>query len=226
MRRTVGVAFAGALAVAWLVAACGRMAAPPREPLLAEEHNDLGVAYYAGGEHERAARQFRQALALRPGWPGTLVKLGDAELALGRVEAAIAAYEAAHRASPGDPAIANNLAWALLQDDRRWPQAEPIIQSALALEPRPRGYYLDTQGVLLLRKGDLQGALETLRAALSDQDLRDRQARALVLRHAAQALRRLGDREAAERCEHLAQATESGEGPGAREGIGGSEALC
>ena len=75
--------------------------------------------------------------------------------------------------APDDPGAANNLAWALLQDPVRWPEAEPIIEGALARRPEPRGYYLDTLGALLLRKGDGQGALDAFRAALADPALTD-----------------------------------------------------
>ena len=68
--------------------------------------------------------------------------------------------------APEDPGAANNLAWALLQDPVRWPEAEPVIQAALARRPEPRGYYLDTLGALLLRKGDDRAALDAFRAAL------------------------------------------------------------
>ena len=81
---------------------------------------------------------------------------------------AIDAYGRAVAVTPDDPGAANNLAWALLQDPVRWPEAEPIIERALARQPEPRGYYLDTLGALRLRKGDGQGALDAFRAALAD----------------------------------------------------------
>lgn len=193
------------LGVAVLGAGCAPLARPA-DPLSAQEHNDLGVAYYARGQHALAAREFRRALALRPTFTRALVNLGDARLATGDVDGAIEAYEGARAASPEDPAIANNLAWALLQHERRWPEAEPVIRDALARRPEPRGYYLDTLGVLLLRKDQPGSALEALRTALTDQRLSDPQVRALVLRHTGEAHARLGNPEAAERCYRLAQA--------------------
>jgi uncharacterized protein HemY len=76
----------------------------------------------------------------------------------------------------------------------------------LARQPEPRGYYLDTLGVLLLRKGDGPGALDAFRAALADPALTDAVTRALVLEHAAEAHTRLGDLAAAAQCRALAQA--------------------
>lgn len=192
------------LGLALLLAGCGLAPARPSDPLTAEEHNDLGMAYYTRGEYTLAVRAFSRATALRPGWARALANLGDAHLAVGEVETAIAAYEGAVRASPDDAGIANNLAWALLQHGQRWQEAEPVIRAALARDPEPRGYYLDTLGLLLLRKGSPGEALDAFRAALSDTGIRDRTTRALVLRHAGEALVSLGDVIAAERCHALA----------------------
>src|SRR5262249_18747229 len=70
-----------ALALGLILAGCaaGR---PARDPLTADQHNDLGVAYFEQGEPQRAATEFDRALALRPDWARALVNLGDARLAL------------------------------------------------------------------------------------------------------------------------------------------------
>lgn len=184
---------------------CGHGPVQPADRLTADEHNDLGVAYYARGEYGLAAREFRRATTLRPGWARALTNLGDAQFALGELEAAIDAYEAAFRMSPDDAAAANNLAWALLQHAQRWREAEALIRGALARNPEPRGYYLDTLGFLLLKKNEPREALRAFRAALADTGLRSRPTRALVLRHTGEALARLGDSAAAERCDLLAR---------------------
>jgi Tfp pilus assembly protein PilF len=189
---------------------------PPRNLLTADEHNDLGVAYFERGETRRAAWEFERAVALRPDWARAFVNLGDARLALGEVDGAIGAYRRAVLIAPDDPGAANNLAWALLQDPARWPEAEPIIDGALARRPEPRGYYLDTLGALRLRKGDNQGALDAFRAALADGALPGGRARALVLEHAAEAHARLGDEAAAVRCRALAEAERVKSGTGGR----------
>ena len=193
-------------------------AGPPRDPLTADEHNDLGVAYFELGETRRAASEFERAVVLRPDWARALVNLGDARLALGEVDGAIGAYRRAVRIAPDDPGAANNLAWALLQDPARWPEAEPIIDGALARRPEPRGYYLDTLGALRLKKGDNQGALDAFRAALADRALPGGRARALVLEHAAEAQGRLGNEAAAARCRALAEAERAKRGTGAAAG--------
>lgn len=221
-RARAGRHTAGArLGVAWLLgvvalAACS--AVPPRRPpeaLTAEEALDLGLAYYERGEYAAAARAFGRALERRPGWPRALTNLGDARLAAGDVEGAIAAYQQARAAAPDDPAVLNNLAWALLQHPRRWPEAEPLVQAALAQAPQPRAYYLDTLGVLRLRQGRLPEALASFRAALGDPGLRDAGLRALILRHAGEALERLGDATGAARCRQAAEAVTASRPPAA-----------
>jgi tetratricopeptide (TPR) repeat protein len=217
MALALGLALAGCVA-----------AEPSRDPVTADEHNDLGVAYFGRGETRRAAREFERAVALRPHWARALVNLGDARLALGELGSAIEAYQRAVRIAPDDPGAANNLAWALLQDPERWPEAETIIHGALARQPEPRGYYLDTLGALLLRKGDSRGALEAFRAALADPVMTDGDTRALVLEHAALAHTHLGDEAAAARCRALAQGER---GASARRGgrrplVGGRASVC
>jgi tetratricopeptide (TPR) repeat protein len=206
-----------------LVVGCAPASGRPSDPLSAEEHNDLGVAYYARGQYTLAAREFGRAIAQRPGWARALANLGDARLALGERDTAIAAYERALGAAPDDPRVANNLAWALLQDPARWREAEPVIRRALALGPEPAGYYLDTLGVLLLKKDEARGALAAFRAALADAELRDHATRIMVLRHTGEALVRLGERDAAERCERLARILTA---PNPTDEIGGGEPVC
>jgi Flp pilus assembly protein TadD len=201
------------------MAACALSPAP--DPRSAEQHNDLGVAYFARGQYELAAREFGRAAARAPTWTRPLINLGDAELGRGETARAITAYEAARRLAPDDPAIANNLAWALLSDPSRHAEAESMMRAVLLTQPEPRGYYLDTLGAVLLRRGRPRDALEAFRAALQDQALRDPPTRALVLRHAGQALAALGDAGAASRCEALAKAWE-----GVADNVGAEQPVC
>jgi uncharacterized protein HemY len=81
-----------------------------------------------------------------------------------------------------------------------------VILGALARGPEPRGYYLDTLGAVLLKKGDNRAALDAFRQALADPGLVDARARALVLDHVADAHARLGDLAAETRCREAAAA--------------------
>lgn len=221
LRRGTGPVLAALLLAPALTACAARRGSP--DPLTAEEHVDLGVAYYRRGAHRYAVREFARATAMRPDWARAWVNLGDARLAGGELAGAIEAYERARALAPDDPGTANNLAWALLQDERRWPEAEPIIRRALERNPEPRGYYLDTLGTALLRRGDVPGALAAFRAALADPGLQEPAVRAAVLERMAEAHVALGNIAAAERCRALAR-DERGRGEG-RE-LGGSASVC
>jgi tetratricopeptide (TPR) repeat protein len=164
----------------------------------------VGVVRAARGDWAGAERAFREALVHRPGWATALRNLGDARLAGGDLEGALAAYEHARRAGPFDAATANNLAWALLQHPSRWPEAEPLVAEALAGAGPGRGFYLDTLGLLRLRQRAAGDALAAFREALADQAL-DGATRARVLQHAAEALEALGDPGGAARCRGLAE---------------------
>jgi len=199
-----------------LISGCAALGVRPTDPLSAEERNDLGVAYQARGELDLAIREYRRALALRPGWPQALVNLGNAHLDRGEVEEAITAYEQALASAPEDPAILNNLAWAFLQHPTRWPHAEPLIRRALARTPPPRAYYLDTLGVVHLRKGEAAEALATFREALGDPALRDDpRTHGVIFLHAGDAHRALGDEARARACYREALARDP-DGPGGR----------
>jgi tetratricopeptide (TPR) repeat protein len=214
-----------ALAIALLLVGCAAVR-PSRDVLTAEQRNDLGVVYFQRGDARRAIAEFERAVTLRPGWARALANLGDARLALGDVRGAIDAYQRAVATAPDDPGAANNLAWALLQDPARWREAEAIIDGALAKQPEPRGYYLDTLGALRLRQGDNQAALAAFRAALADATLRDRRSRALVLEHVAEALQRLGDSTAAAHCRALAETERAGAGSGDVSAVGEPGSVC
>lgn len=56
---------------------------------IANAHADIGDLYMAVGAHERAWREYRTALELRPGFPDVRHRAGKALLELGRVTEAI-----------------------------------------------------------------------------------------------------------------------------------------
>ena len=89
--------------------------------------------------------------------------------------------------------------------------------------PEPRGYYLDTLGALLLRKGDGRAALDAFRAALADPGADRHTVRA---RSSSSMPRRptpaSGDADAEARCRELAAALRSG-GAGRPSPVGGRE---
>lgn len=125
-----------ALAIAMLVAlgagggACSRFVIL-HDPLSAEEHNDLGVAYQAAGEPDLARRAYRRALAKKPDLVVARVNLGNLEAAAERWSAAERSYRRALRDAPDDPHALNNLAWVLYRRGGNLDEAERLARRAL-----------------------------------------------------------------------------------------------
>jgi Flp pilus assembly protein TadD len=102
------------------------------DPLSAAEHNDLGVAYEAKGELDLAASEYRHALRLDPHRAEVRVNLGNIEAARGQWRSAEKCYRRALTDSSTDVDAMNNLAIALLRQDRRLDEARSLAERAVA----------------------------------------------------------------------------------------------
>lgn len=89
-------------------AACGPHHLP--DPLTPEEHLDLGKAYEARGETERAQGQYTAAAVTVP--EGDFY-LGNLAAATGQDAVALEYYRKAQPDMSDDPHLNNNLAWVL-----------------------------------------------------------------------------------------------------------------
>lgn len=103
------------------------------DPLTAVEHNDLGVAYERGGDHELAGRQYRRALRIDSRLALARVNLGNLAAARGHWEAAERCYRRALLDQPGHIDARNNLAFVLLKRGGSLDEAEWLARSAVAL---------------------------------------------------------------------------------------------
>ena len=102
------------------------------DPLTASEHNDLGVAYETKGELDLAAGEYRHALRLDPHRAEARVNLGNVEAARERWRSAERCYRRALADSSTDLDAMNNLAIALLRQDRRLDEARTLAERAVA----------------------------------------------------------------------------------------------
>ncbi|GAB4546395.1 MAG: hypothetical protein Tsb0013_05180 [Phycisphaerales bacterium] len=105
--------------------------------------------------------------------------------ALGDYEGTVEASQAALAIAPNSPEMANNLAYTLSTHLGRHEEALPYAQQAARLQPRA-SYVLDTLGVIQLRTGNVNAALETLERAVVTAVGPDNLAAALL--HKAEAL--------------------------------------
>lgn len=141
-------------------------------------------------------------LQRNPGDVATRRYLASAYLSAARGREAVAQYEILLKSSPRDPAILNNLAWALqLDGDAR---ALEFAQQAFS-EDRDGAAAADTLGWILLQQGKATEGLRFLTRALAQAPDNP-----LVRYHRAQALVRLG--QSGEARSELARVLQSGPG--------------
>jgi tetratricopeptide (TPR) repeat protein len=120
-----------------------------QDPLSAEEHVTLGVAYERNGELALAAREYERALAKDKTAFQARVNLGNVRLAEKRYDRAGKEYLAALALRPGDPEATNNLAWAAILSGSGREEALRRMEAVLAASEHRSPPLLDTFGVLL-----------------------------------------------------------------------------
>lgn len=102
------------------------------DPLSASEHNDLGVVYESSGKLDLAAKEYRRALRLDPRDARARVNLGNTEAAAGRWRSAEKCYRRALHDSTTNYDAMNNLAIALLRQNRDLDAALALAERAVA----------------------------------------------------------------------------------------------
>ena len=148
-------------------AGCGRV---PRiivltDPLTAEEHLALGVAYERNGEFDLAIREYEQALRKEKDFFQARVNLGNARLAKKEYGKAEEEYRKALEVRPGDPEATNNLAWAAIFTGERMEEAAARMEAVLSRPENGTPTLFDTLGVLRKRLGRTAAAEEAFVAA-------------------------------------------------------------
>jgi tetratricopeptide (TPR) repeat protein len=149
-RRSPGPLAALLLVVLVGVSACGRV---PKiivleDPLSADEHVALGVAYEGKGELSLAAREYERALKKESGSFQARFNLGNVRLAEKRYDAARDEYRKALDLRPGSPEATNNLAWAAILSGSGREEALRRMETVLSDPARRSPPLLDTLGVL------------------------------------------------------------------------------
>ncbi len=138
--------------------------ATQREPQSLVAHFQLGVVYRVIGELDKAERELMRTLELRPGYDLALLRLAEIYTAGKRYDAAEAAYKKVIAQKPNDYMLYVNLGGLYVTQDR-WDDALSTFRKANTLS----GNDILVPMVLsriLLKKGDLSGALEAIAQAL------------------------------------------------------------
>lgn len=147
-----------------LAAGCGRI---PRiivleDPLTAEEHLELGVAYERNGDFDLAIREYERALRKGGESFRARVNLGNVRLAKKEYGKAGEEYRKALAIRPGDPEATNNLAWVAILSGEDREEAAAGMDAILSGEENRTPALLDTLGVLRTRMGESAAAKEAL----------------------------------------------------------------
>lgn len=169
------------------------------DPLSADEHTQLGIAYDSRQKHDLAREQFRLAIKKDKKHLAAWKLLADLSFRLNDLDSAVSAFEKAIELEPGSGDSRNNLAWVFLKQETDLKQAMTLIKEALALQPANKPYYLDTLGMVLLKLGKPQDAITALDESARTLPADKPEVLAEAYDHLAQAYDAVGDKEGHER---------------------------
>lgn len=128
------------------------------DPLTAEEHNDLGVAYEMEGKYDLAVREYRTALKKNNKLIVPLVNIGNVFLKQNNYSEADKYYQKALMGDPYNLEAANNLASLYLIVGKQYQKALTTLATAVAMNKGFPAYAMDTMGVLYFRLGNVEKA--------------------------------------------------------------------
>jgi Flp pilus assembly protein TadD len=118
------------------------------DPLTAEQHNDLGVAYEQKGDFDLAAKEYEKAIKKNKEWVIPYLNLGHLYYRQDKLDRAESILRDGLRAKGDHPDLLNNLAWVLMEKGQ--PQeAKALIDKAIAIEDKEE--YRDTLQAILER---------------------------------------------------------------------------
>lgn len=118
------------------------------DPLTAEQHNDLGVAYEEKGDLGLAEKEFEKALKKNREWVIPYLNLGHLYYRQEKLDRAEHILREGLRAKGDHPDLLNNLAWVLMEKGRL-EHAQYLVDKAIAIEDKEE--YRDTRREILER---------------------------------------------------------------------------
>ena len=118
------------------------------DPLTAEQHNDLGVAYEQKGDFDLAGKEFEKAIKINKDWVIPYLNLGHLYYRQGKLDQAETTLREGLRLKGNHPDLLNNLAWVLMEKGQL-SDAITLIDKAIAIENKEE--YQDTLQEILDR---------------------------------------------------------------------------
>jgi Tfp pilus assembly protein PilF len=106
-----------------------------KDPLSAQEHNDLGLAYEQKRMYEPAEKEYKKAIEKKKDWTIPQFNLGNLYYEQGHLKKAEECYRTALRLDKDNADVMNNLA-NLLYDENRKTEAMDMIVQALAIQKK------------------------------------------------------------------------------------------
>jgi Flp pilus assembly protein TadD len=132
--------------------------------LYASARAALGYALGRAGRPAEAVRAVKRGLAAQPQDPTLLYALGEAYDRAGQREAALAEMRRVLEVKADHAEALNFLGYAYAERGERLEEAQGYVERALKVEP-DNGYFLDSLGWVLFKRGDLPRAVTTLERA-------------------------------------------------------------
>ena len=132
--------------------------------LYASARASLAFALSRAGKPAEAVKAVKRGLSAQPGDPTLLYALGEAYDRAGQREAALAQMRAVLAVKADHAEALNFLGYALAEQGERLDEAQAFIERALRVDPQ-NGYYLDSLGWVLFKRGDVSRALQALERA-------------------------------------------------------------
>ena len=146
------------------------------DPLTAEEHNNLGVAYESEKEYMLAVREYKKASAMDKTLVTPLVNLGNVYYKQGKFKKAKKYYLKVLGKDSKNIEAANNLGNVYLRIGKEYKKGIDYLIVALPPPEIAPGYALDTLAMLYAADGSKEKAAELLYIACNriknDEELR------------------------------------------------------
>jgi tetratricopeptide (TPR) repeat protein len=130
-------------------------------------HRNLAVAHSAANDPAQAIAEYEKAVQLAPAEPRPVVELTELYEKQGRIDAAIAGYEALYTQNPSTQQFAaNNLAMLLVTYKKDQASLDRARDLTNGFTTSDDGTLLDTVGWVRFKRGEYQAALPTLERAV------------------------------------------------------------
>lgn len=132
------------------------------DPLTAEEHNNLGVAYEKEGKFDLALKEYKRSINKDKNLITPLINIGNVYLKKKQFDQAEKYYLEALRRDQFNINAANNLGNVYLEQNKNYSDGIQFLTTALNKQEQPSVYALDTLSELYIRTGQLAEAAKIL----------------------------------------------------------------